>query len=124
MSVPVELKYTQEHEWTRIEGDIATIGITEYAQGELGDIVYIELPTVGDSFNRGESFGNIEAVKAVSDLYAPVSGEIVETNEILADKPETINSDPYGAGWMMKVKMSDQTELDDLMDSSAYEDLI
>ncbi len=124
MSVPAELKYTQEHEWTRIEGDIATIGITEYAQGELGDIVYIELPTVGDSFNRGDSFGNIEAVKAVSDLYAPVSGEIVETNEVLADKPETINSDPYGAGWMMKVKMSDQTELDALMDSSAYEDLI
>ena len=124
MSVPAELKYTQEHEWTRIEDDIATIGITEYAQGELGDIVYIELPTVGDSFNRGDSFGNIEAVKAVSDLYAPVSGEIVETNEVLADKPETINSDPYGAGWMMKVKMSDQTELDALMDSSAYEDLI
>ena len=124
MSVPAELKYTQEHEWTRIEGDIATIGITEYAQGELGDIVYIELPAVGDSFKRGDSFGNIEAVKAVSDLYAPVSGEIVETNEVLADKPETINSDPYGAGWMMKVKMSDQTELDALMDSSAYEDLI
>ena len=124
MSVPVELKYIQEHYCTRIEGDIATIGITEYAQGELGDIVYIELPTVGDFFNRGDSFGNIEAVKAVSDLYAPVSGEIVETNEVLADKPETINSDPYGAGWMMKVKMSDQTELDALMDSSAYEDLI
>ena len=124
MSVPAELKYTQEHEWTRIEGDIATIGITEYAQGELGDIVYIELPAVGDSFKRGDSFGNIEAVKAVSDLYAPISGEIVETNEVLADKPETINSDPYGAGWMMKVKMSDQTELDDLMDSSAYEDII
>ena len=124
MSVPAELKYTQEHEWTKIEGDIATIGITDYAQGELGDIVYIELPAVGDSFNQGDSFGNIEAVKAVSDLYAPVSGEVVEVNEQLGDTPETINSDPYGAGWMVKVKLADPSELEDLMDASAYEELI
>jgi glycine cleavage system H protein len=124
MSVPTELKYTQDHEWIRIEGDIAAVGITDYAQGELGDIVYVELPAVGDSFSRGDAFGNVEAVKAVSDLYMPVSGEIVEVNEALADKPETINSDPYGDGWMIKVKISDASETDDLLDADAYQELI
>lgn len=124
MSVPNELKYTAEHEWIKRDGNIATVGITDYAQGELGDIVYIELPTIGDTVKKGEAFGNIEAVKAVSDLYSPVSGEVVEINETLAEKPETINSDPYKGGWMVKIKFIDQSELGDLLDASSYEELI
>lgn len=124
MSVPNELKYTAEHEWIMSDGNIATVGITDYAQGELGDIVYIELPTIGDAVKKGDAFGNVEAVKAVSDLYSPVSGEVVEVNEILAEKPETINSDPYKGGWMVKIKFTDESELGDLLDAASYEELI
>jgi glycine cleavage system H protein len=124
MSVPAELIYTEEHEWGKRDGDVLTIGITDYAQGELGDIVYVELPTPGEKVNKGDAFGNIEAVKAVSDLYSPISGEVVEVNGVLADKPEQINQDPYGAGWMIKVKMDDSGQLDDLLDAAAYEGLI
>ena len=123
MSVPTELKYTQEHEWAKIEGDVVTVGITDYAQGELGDIDYVELSSAGDTISKGDAYGNIEAVKAVSDLYSPISGEIVEINEALADTPEVINSDPYGAGWMVKIRISDPTELEELMDAASYEDL-
>ncbi len=121
MNTPKDLKYTEDHEWIRLEGDQATIGITDYAQGELGDVVYVDLPAQGDSFNKQDVFGTIEAVKAASDLYCPVSGEIVEINEQVADAPETINKDPYGAGWMIKVKVSDASEIDDLMDAEGYE---
>ena len=124
MSVPAELKYTQDHEWIKIDGDTATVGITDYAQGELGDIVYVELPAVGETFSKGDAFGNVEAVKAVSDLYMPVSGEVVEVNAMLDDKPETINADPYGDGWMIKVKISDTSEIDELLDAEAYQELI
>jgi glycine cleavage system H protein len=124
MSVPNELKYTAEHEWIKSDGNIATVGITDYAQGELGDIVYIELPSIGDAVKKGEAFGNIEAVKAVSDLYSPVSGEVVGINETLAEKPETINSDPYKGGWMVKIKFTDESELGDLLDAASYEELI
>ncbi len=124
MNVPENLKYTKEHEWARIEGDIAIIGITDYAQGELGDIVYLELPEVGSEIAKDESFGTVEAVKAVSDLYAPLSGEVVEVNEALQDAPETVNSDPYGEGWLIKVKIKNPGEIDDLLDSTDYKALI
>jgi glycine cleavage system H protein len=124
MNVPEDLKYTKEHEWARIEGDIATIGITDYAQGELGDIVYLELPEVGSEIAKEESFGTVEAVKAVSDLYAPLSGEVVEVNETLQDVPETVNSDPYGSGWLIKIKITNPGEIDDLLDSADYKALI
>ncbi|MBD3223258.1 MAG: glycine cleavage system protein GcvH [Caldithrix sp.] len=121
MNVPEELKYTTDHEWTKMDGDIITIGITDYAQGELGDVVYVDLPEVGDQFEKSDSFGTIEAVKAVADLFCPVTGEITEVNETLADKPEIVNQDPYGEGWMVKLKISDKSELDDLLDASAYQ---
>ena len=124
MNVPENLKYTKEHEWARIEGDIAIIGITDYAQGELGDIVYLELPEVGSEVAKDESFGTVEAVKAVSDLYAPLSGEVVEVNEALQDAPETVNSDPYGEGLLIKVKIKNPGEIDDLLDSTDYKALI
>lgn len=124
MNVPNDLKYTEEHEWVAVEGDIATVGITDYAQGELGDLVFIELPEVGAEVTMSESFGTIEAVKAVSDLFAPVSGFVTEVNEFLAEDPETVNKDPYGDGWMIKVKMSDADELAGLLDADAYKDLI
>ena len=124
MNVPENLKYTKEHEWARIEGDIATIGITDYAQGELGDIVYLELPEVGSEVAKEESFGTVEAVKAVSDLYAPLSGEVVEVNDALQDAPETVNSDPYGEGWLIKIKIKNPGEIEDLLDSSDYKALI
>lgn len=124
MNIPEELKYTKEHEWVRIDGDIATVGITDFAQSELGDIVFVELPEVGDETTINESFGTIEAVKAVSDMFAPLSGEVVEVNEALADAPETINKDPYGEGWIIKIKMSDKSELDQLLDKAQYEELI
>ena len=110
--------------WAKIEGDVATIGITDYAQSELGDIVYIELPEEGLKTNQSDSFGTIEAVKAVSDMFAPLSGEVVEVNTRLADNPELINEDPYGKGWIIKIKLSDSKELDSLLDKSAYEELI
>jgi glycine cleavage system H protein len=124
MSIPKELKYTKEHEWVKIEGDIVTIGITDYAQGELGDIVFVELPEVDDEIEINESFGTIEAVKAVSDLYAPLTGKVIEINESLEDDPAIVNSDPYGQGWMIKVKLSNSDELDDLLGSDSYQELI
>lgn len=124
MNVPKDLKYTDEHEWIAVDGDIATIGVTDYAQGELGDLVFVELPEVGDDVTMGESFGTVEAVKAVSDLFAPLSGSVVEVNEMLTDDPEIVNKDPYGDGWMIKIKMSDADELSNLLDPNAYKDLI
>lgn len=124
MNVPSELKYTKDHEWIKIDGDIATIGITDFAQGELGDIVYVDVDTLDDTLDKDEVFGSVEAVKTVSDLYLPLSGEIVEFNEALEDEPEKVNSDPYGDGWMIKVKISDEGEIADLLDSEAYKGII
>lgn len=124
MSVPQNLKYTKEHEWILVEGDVATIGITDFAQGELGDIVYVEIETVGETIDKDEVFGSVEAVKTVSDLFMPVSGEILEFNEKLDGEPELVNSDPYGDGWMIKVKVSDPSEIDGLLDAAAYSALI
>ena len=121
MEIPEALQYTSEHEWIAIEGDIATIGITDYAQGELGDIVFVELPNKGDSTNQAEAFGTIEAVKAVSELYAPLSGEIKDVNSILEEQPELINSDPYGEGWIIKLKLSDESELEKLLSAEDYQ---
>jgi glycine cleavage system H protein len=124
MNIPAELKYTKDHEWVKIEGDIATVGITEFAQSELGDIVYVEIETVGETIAQEEIFGSIEAVKTVSDLFMPISGEILELNEELDGNPELVNSDPYGAGWMVKVKISDASEIENLLDSEAYKSLV
>ncbi len=124
MQIPAELKYTKDHEWARIDGNIATIGITDYAQSELGDVVYVELPEIGTQTTQGESFGTIEAVKAVSDLFAPFSGEVTEVNKKLNDQPEIINQDPYGEGWIIKIKISDKSEIDNLLDNKQYEELI
>ena len=121
MNVPEELQYTRSHEWVRTEDDTAIIGITDYAQEELGDIVYIELPEHGDAFDAGDSFGTVESVKAVSDLYTPVGGEVVEVNEVLDDSPEKINEDPYGDGWIIKLRVSDEGEL---LSASDYEQLL
>ena len=121
MSVPEELQYTRSHEWVRTEGDTATIGITDYAQDELGDIVFVELPEQGATFEAGDSFGTLESVKAVSDLYAPVGGEVVEVNEALDDSPEKINEDPYGGGWIVKLRVSGEG---DLLSASDYERLL
>ena len=121
MAVPEELQYTKTHEWIRLEDDIATVGITEHAQEELGDVVFIELPEKGASFGAGESFGTVESVKAVSDLYAPVGGEVVEVNETLNDSPELINEDPYGDGWMIRLRVSGE---DDLLSASEYEKVL
>ncbi|WP_024771609.1 MULTISPECIES: glycine cleavage system protein GcvH [Aquimarina] len=115
MNTPVDLKYTKDHEWIKIEGDIATIGITDFAQSELGDIVYVEVETVGEELEEQEVFGTVEAVKTVSDLFLPMAGEIIEFNEALESEPELVNSDPYGAGWMVKVKISDVSQIDDLL---------
>lgn len=124
MNVPSNLKYTKDHEWIRVEGDIAVIGITDFAQSELGDIVYVEIETVGETLEQEEVFGSVEAVKTVSDLFMPVSGEIIEFNEGLESNPEAVNKDAYGDGWMIKVKMSDTSELDNLLDAAGYEALI
>ena len=124
MEVPKNLYYTKEHEWIEVDNEIATIGITDYAQGELGDVVFVELPEIGDSIEVDTPFGTIEAVKAVADLYAPVSGEIVETNDNLEDSPELVNQSPYGDGWMVKIKMSDPSELDELMNDADYTKLL
>ncbi len=120
MSIPTDLKYSKDHEWVRVEGDVATVGITAYAQGELGDIVFVEVDTVGETMDKEEVFGSVEAVKTVSDLYMPISGEILEFNESLNDGPETVNSDPYGEGWMIKIRITDSAELEELMDADAY----
>ncbi len=124
MNIPEDLKYTKDHEWAKVDSDVVTVGITDYAQGELGDVVFVELPEVGSSVTQDEAFGTIEAVKAVADLYSPVSGEVVEVNEKLVDAPETVNQDPYGEGWMIKIKLNDPSELDKLMDARAYQKLI
>ena len=124
MNIPAELKYTKDQEWVRIEGDIATVGITEFAQSELGDIVYVEIETVGETIAQEEIFGSIEAVKTVSDLFMPISGEILEFNEELDGNPELVNSDPYGAGWMVKVKISNSDEIQNLLDAEAYTSLV
>ncbi len=121
MKIPAELKYTKDHEWVSVDGDIATVGITDFAQGELGDVVYVEIETEGDELDEGEVFGTVEAVKTVSDLFMPVSGEVVEVNEKIESEPEVVNDDPYGEGWMIKVKLSDAGQLDSLLDASAYE---
>jgi len=120
VKIPDNLKYTKEHEWLEEEGDTVKVGITDYAQGELGDVVFVELPSEGTKVKAMETFGTIEAVKAVSDLYAPVSGEIVEKNQLLDDDPMTINRDPYGDGWMVKIKFSDRSELDKLLSAEDY----
>jgi glycine cleavage system H protein len=120
MNIPAELKYTKDHEWVKLEGDIATIGITEFAQSELGDIVYVEVETVGETMAQEEVFGSVEAVKTVSDLFLPMSGEIIEFNESLEATPEVVNNDPYGAGWMVKVRVSDPSEYEALLDATAY----
>lgn len=124
MNIPSNLKYTKDHEWVSIEGDIATVGITDFAQKELGDIVYVEVETLDQTLDKDAVFGTVEAVKTVSDLFLPVSGEIIEFNDELERKPESVNTDPYGDGWMIKVKISDATEVNDLLDSDAYKNLI
>jgi len=124
MSVPQNLKYTKDHEWVSVEGDIATIGITAFAQSELGDIVYVEIETEGETLDQEEVFGSVEAVKTVSDLFMPVSGEVLEFNSNLEANPEIVNSDPYGEGWMVKVKLSNPSEVDGLLDAAGYSALI
>lgn len=124
MNIPSELKYTKDHEWVSIEGDIATVGITDFAQSELGDIVYVEVETIDETLDQDEVFGSVEAVKTVSDLFLPVSGEIVEFNESLEDEPEKVNTDPYGEGWMVKIKMSDAAQYEELLSDADYKTLI
>ena len=124
MSLPADLKYTKEHEWTRIEGTIATIGVTDFAQSELGDIAWLEMPEVGDETKIGETFGTIEAVKTVEDLYAPISGKIIEINSELLDSPELVNDDPYGKGWIVKLEISDEAEIAKLLSADDYAGLI
>ncbi|HEX3036092.1 MAG TPA: glycine cleavage system protein GcvH [Thermodesulfobacteriota bacterium] len=124
VEIPEEFKYTKEHEWTNVEKDLVIIGITDYAQEALGEIVYIELPSEGDEITKGDPFGAVESTKAVSDLYAPISGEVVEVNEVLFHSPESINEDPYGNGWMIKVKPYDTNELKDLMEYDEYTDFV
>lgn len=124
MEFPQDLSYSSEHEWCRVDGDVATVGITDFAQSELGDVVFLELPEVGDAVSAGGEFGTIEAVKAVAELFAPVSGEVVEVNDAIVDSPETVNEQPYGGGWMIKVKMSDPSELENLMNVAAYEAMV
>jgi glycine cleavage system H protein len=121
LNIPEDLQYTTSHEWVRIEGDTATIGITDHAQDELGDVVFVELPQEGDTFDAGESFGTVESVKAVSDLYAPVGGEVVEVNSALEDAPENINEDPYGEGWIVKLRTTDEA---DLLSPQEYEKVV
>ena len=124
MNIPSELKYTKDHEWISIEGDIATVGITDFAQRELGDIVYIEVETIGETLSADEVFGTVEAVKTVSDLFLPVAGEILEFNESLEDNPEKVNSDPYSSGWMIKMKVSNINDISSLLNSNQYQELI
>lgn len=120
MNFPADLKYTKDHEWVKVDGDTATVGITEFAQGELGDIVYVEIETQGETINEGDVFGSVEAVKTVSDLFMPVTGEVLEVNEDLDSKPEAVNEDPYGAGWMIKISIADASQLDNLLSADDY----
>ena len=124
MEFPEDLKYTREHEWVSIDGSVATIGITDHAQEQLGDVVFVELPTVGDRVEKADAFGVVESTKAVSDVYAPISGEITEVNDDLPDNPELINEDPYGDGWMVKITLGDKADLDDLMSADEYRKFI
>ena len=124
MSIPANLKYTKEHEWVRVEGDVAYVGITDYAQSELGEIVFVEVETVGESLAAGEVFGTVEAVKTVSELFLPVDGEVLEFNAALEDAPELVNEDPYGKGWMVKLSVADAAQLDGLLSATDYEALI
>lgn len=124
MSVPTDLRYTRDHEWVRLEGDEATVGITQYAADQLGDIVFVELPDAGRSLESAKAFGVVESVKAVSDLFAPMAGEVVAINDALAGGPELVNSDPYGAGWMVRLRVADAADLDDLLDPAAYDALV
>lgn len=124
MNIPENLKYTKDHEWIKIEGDEATVGITDFAQGELGDIVYVDIESLDEHVDQNEVFGSVEAVKTVSDLFMPLSGEITTFNEVLEDAPEKVNSDPYGEGWMIKIKISDHTEIENLLDADGYKEVI
>ena len=124
MNTPAELKYTQDHEWVRVEGDVAVVGITDFAQSELGDIVFVDIQTEGEDLSKGDVFGTIEAVKTVADAYMPVSGEVVEVNAELDGAPEKVNGDPYGEGWMVKIKVSDASEFDTLLSAGQYEEII
>ncbi len=122
--IPENLRYSKDHEWVLVEGDVATIGITDYAQHSLGDVVYVDLPRAGDSFDTHEAFGSVESVKAVSEIFTPVAGEVTEVNDGLNDEPESVNSDPYGAGWMLKLKMSNPNEADGMMSAVEYEEYL
>jgi glycine cleavage system H protein len=124
MNIPSDLKYTKDHEWVKIEGTVATVGITDFAQGELGDIVYVDVDTLDDTVEEGEVFGSVEAVKTVSDLFMPLTGEVIEFNDALEEDPELVNSDPYNKGWMIKIKFSNNLQIDDLLDATAYENLV
>ncbi len=124
MKIPADLKYTEDHEWVRMDGDTAVVGITDYAQNELGDVVFIEIETEGEEFDKGETFGTIEAVKTVSDLFMPVGGTVSEVNETLADEPELVNKDPYGKGWLIKISVTDPGQFDDLLSADDYKKMI
>ena len=124
MNIPVSLKYTKDHEWVALDGDVATVGITDFAQSELGDIVFVDIPTVGETLAQGEKFGDIEAVKTVAEAYMPMSGEVLEQNEELEAAPELVNTDPYGQGWMIKIKCSDLSEFDKLLSAVQYKEII
>lgn len=124
MNIPVDLKYTNDHEWVRVEGDVAVVGVTDFAQGELGDVVFVEIETEGEELDKGETFGTVEAVKTVSDLFMPVTGKITEFNEALADEPELVNKDPYEKGWMIKIKIADTAELGTLMSAEDYQKML
>ncbi|WP_438972272.1 glycine cleavage system protein GcvH [Polaribacter sp.] len=124
MNIPANLKYTKDHEWVKIEGNVATVGITDFAQGELGDIVYVDVDTLDDTVEEGEVFGSVEAVKTVSDLFMPLTGEVIEFNDALEDDPELVNSDPYEKGWMIKLEISDESQIEDLLNAEAYQSLI
>lgn len=124
MNIPADLKYTKDHEWIKVEGNIATVGITDFAQGELGDIVYVEIESEGDELDAEDVFGTVEAVKTVSDLFMPISGKVTEVNADLEDNPATVNEDPYGSGWMIKIEMSDPSELDGLLSADGYEEIV
>jgi len=124
MKIPAELKYTKDHEWVRVDGDTAVVGVTDFAQGELGDVVFVEIETEGEELDKGEIFGTVEAVKTVSDLFMPLGGEVSEFNGALEDEPELVNKDPYGDGWMIKIKMSDSSETDDLLSAEDYKKMI
>lgn len=124
MTIPQELKYTKEHEWVHVEGDVACIGITDYAQSQLGDVVFVDVATVGETLEAGEVFGTIEVVKTVSDLFLPLSGEILELNEALEESPDLVNQDPYGKGWIIKVKVADMSQVNNLLDAAAYKEII